>query len=333
MNIQPMASMSFIDDNGNMITVEYVLVTPEIAAYWLTKNITHNRNLTKSNIEDRMSDLENGSYVFNGTTVKFNSRRELIDGQHRLHAIVKTGISACMLVVKGLGDEALSTLDQERVRTVAQILDISKRKLVNAPTVVATQMIRMQGDRDLMKYTTNRAKVAELAWSERATLEPWAAWTKSLLKDSNLTISQYHSLGRNRQKRAIADAPLTALVVIMIERGADQDLVTEFFTAVVTGLVKDESMTNAVKYLRRYIQTTAPLIREGGTALPLMFRNYDTIIHVYNRWLSGQEVKQVKAHGGATGIRWIDEIRDPIVIGSAVEEWDLEDLSVYNPVS
>lgn len=58
----------------------------------------------------------------NGETIKFDTNNSLIDGQHRLHAIVKADVTIPMLVLRGVHNSAKSTLDCGQKRSKADIL-------------------------------------------------------------------------------------------------------------------------------------------------------------------------------------------------------------------
>lgn len=314
----PIASTTFLDDNGNPVVIEIVEVDAQLALKWLERNIENNRTVKTRQVGDLAYDLENGSFIFNGTTIKFDNHGNLIDGQHRLLAIVRTGISAKLLIVRGLGDEVLPTLDQETMRTVPQILEISGQKIKNVNSVVAAQMIRMLGNQDLFKLTTNRPLVADLVQENKDVLEHWVTWASSLVSQSQLYVDQRNAMGRGRQRKAVGVSVLAALGSIMSERGAEEKLIDQFFKGLVTGVVTDESLTPVVTKLRKWVSQTSPLIRVGGTQLPSLFRTFDTIIKVYNYWLQGVEVQQIKSDGYSRttgrveGIRWIEDIRWPI---------------------
>jgi hypothetical protein len=309
--------MIFTDPTGNTIIVEYVRVTPELAAEWLKLNIPNNRDMNSTRIEDRTNDILNGSFAFNGETIKFDSQGRLIDGQHRLTAITKARKTVPLLVVRGLGIDCLATIDTgDMIRTVPQVLKLQGHKLRNASTMAAAQLILMQGDRELDRYSTNRARVAETIVENRDELEGWASWAASVYKSCNLMVSSDNQLGRGlmKPKRAIAEGPLTALAIIMERDGANPDTIAEFFTAIAEGTYSSESgLGNIVKPVRRYISRTGQLVRTGGTHLPFLLRNFDTVIGAYNRWMMGEEITKIQAGGGGKGIRWIEDIRQTVV--------------------
>jgi hypothetical protein len=59
--------------------------------------------------------IAGGRWQFNGDTVKLDLEGGLLDGQHRLHAIIKAQITVPLVVVYGIERKAFSTIDTMRV--------------------------------------------------------------------------------------------------------------------------------------------------------------------------------------------------------------------------
>ncbi|WP_093803919.1 hypothetical protein [Streptomyces sp. Wb2n-11] len=98
-----------------------VNVTPELAEKWLTQN-TRNRKIRETAVAGYARDMEAGAWAENGESLKFAIDETLLDGQHRLRAIVRSGVTLRMLVITGLQPETQETMDDGRKRTVADAL-------------------------------------------------------------------------------------------------------------------------------------------------------------------------------------------------------------------
>lgn len=102
---------------------EYVTITPAIAKHWLsTFNVT-NRNLRPKKLERYVNALLSGRWKVNGESIKFGYGK-VIDGQHRLLAIVVSGVKAKSLVTFGLDVAVQDTVDTGANRTAADVLGI-----------------------------------------------------------------------------------------------------------------------------------------------------------------------------------------------------------------
>lgn len=102
---------------------EVVLVTPALAEGWLGKNI-QNRPLRRAKIAGFSRDMRSGAWLLTGEPIKFDTNGRLIDGQHRLLALIDSGATVQMLVVTGLDEEVKAVLDTGSARTPGDMLGI-----------------------------------------------------------------------------------------------------------------------------------------------------------------------------------------------------------------
>ena len=114
---------------GPMRTV-WTDVTPEQAADWLKNNFV-NRPMKEDVVHAYARDMINGVWVPTHQGVAFNDANALIDGQHRLSAIVLADVTVRMMVTYGLPahikDSEMTTMDavdRGRTRSVADQLTI-----------------------------------------------------------------------------------------------------------------------------------------------------------------------------------------------------------------
>lgn len=103
------------------VASEVVLVTPELAESWLKFNL-NNRPLSPFTVNRYTKYIEDGKWMFNGEPVIFADDGTLMDGQNRLNAIMGSGISVPVLVVRGVRRGAFVTLDQGKIRSAADVL-------------------------------------------------------------------------------------------------------------------------------------------------------------------------------------------------------------------
>ncbi len=101
-----------------------VLVTPKMAKTLLGGNLK-NRPKNSRNFKRLCSQLRAGKWKVNGATISLSRDWLLIDGQHRLFAIVETGIPALCIIGYGFDPDVFATLDQGAKRTNADNLSIA----------------------------------------------------------------------------------------------------------------------------------------------------------------------------------------------------------------
>lgn len=101
-------------------------ITPAIAKAYLLKN-DNNRPLRQNHIRLLASDIKNGDWQITHQGIAFDSTGRLIDGQHRLHAIIQAGVGIQILVTRGCSSSSFSILDRGANRTPSDIIGWPKR--------------------------------------------------------------------------------------------------------------------------------------------------------------------------------------------------------------
>lgn len=97
--------------------IERVLVTPEMAKSWLELNVA-NRNPSRTHISLYARDMALGRWQYNHQAVIFGKNNVLLDGQNRLMACVKSGVSIETDVVWDADPNCVETIDQQKSRSV-----------------------------------------------------------------------------------------------------------------------------------------------------------------------------------------------------------------------
>lgn len=118
----------------------YVTVTPAMAEETLERN-TENRSLRAGLVERYARDMKAGMWAEDGNTIKIAYDGTLIDGQHRLWAVIEAGVPVKLIVLTGLNRSAIRTIDTGAGRTYADYTRITSRAvgspLPNANNVAA----------------------------------------------------------------------------------------------------------------------------------------------------------------------------------------------------
>jgi hypothetical protein len=106
-------------------TTAVVNVTPAQAAEWLADVNTHNRNIREGKVASYARDMASGAWKFNGDPIRFAVDGTLLDGQHRLSAIIRADVTLPNLVVWGLEPEAQNTMDIGATRLLRDQLTLA----------------------------------------------------------------------------------------------------------------------------------------------------------------------------------------------------------------
>lgn len=108
---------------GDRPTYEVVDITPAMAKEMLTLN-THNRGLREKAVNGLAADMAAGEWTEDGQSIKFGKDGALLDGQHRLAAIIKADVMVRMLVVRNVPNAAQENMDTQARRSFADVLKL-----------------------------------------------------------------------------------------------------------------------------------------------------------------------------------------------------------------
>jgi len=95
-------------------------ISPRQAEKMLAMNTGNFRPISKIRTTLYAQEMASGNWDCNGESIKMNGN-ELIDGQHRLEAIIESGIPITSVVVRGLESDG-RTIDRGQPRSMAQWL-------------------------------------------------------------------------------------------------------------------------------------------------------------------------------------------------------------------
>ena len=114
-----------MQDEGSMlkgISVVVTGITPELARQWLNASNKNNRNIDWKRVDDYASIMEKGEFLVTNDAIGFDINNRLFNGQHRLWAIVKSGVTVDQVVMHNANPDVFKVADQGKRRTNAQTL-------------------------------------------------------------------------------------------------------------------------------------------------------------------------------------------------------------------
>jgi hypothetical protein len=123
---------------GKPMHTEAIEVTPELAKAWLERNVV-NRKLRRSHAKKLAWDIRRGRWDLTHQSIAFNTEGWLIDGQHRLHAIIEAGVSVWLYVSFNVAARFASAIDVGIIRTAGDVLGRSNRD-----TAVCNALIQLE---------------------------------------------------------------------------------------------------------------------------------------------------------------------------------------------
>ncbi|MFE3830509.1 hypothetical protein [Streptomyces sp. NPDC059092] len=109
------------DDSDENLVWRIVKVTPEIAETFLSQ-ASANRRLDMGHVKSLKESILRGEWKLTHQGIAFDKTGSLLDGRHRLHAIIEANTPVEMLVVGGLSKDSFSVLDTGKRRSAADTL-------------------------------------------------------------------------------------------------------------------------------------------------------------------------------------------------------------------
>lgn len=190
-------------------SAKWIVVTVKMAQEWLETLNTHNRPVVASNVLKLVRELRNDYWMVNGETIKFDWNGVLLDGQHRLMAIVESGCPAECLVVYGLDPECFPTLDAGTRRTAGHHVAMLGKSHYNTLGTAITHLRRYERG-DLVSTTAADRVVSGPEVVETLArypdLEQSVDWGRSVGKMLSPSLATFFHYVFSRQDAALADA-------------------------------------------------------------------------------------------------------------------------------
>lgn len=117
------------------ITQKIITVTPTIAQEFLLKN-ANNRPLKTERIDEYVSQMRKGLWEIQNDDICFDWNGNLINGQHRLNAVIKYGKPVDMSFKFGLTPTVFSKMDSNKPRTSGDAYSIAGINNGNAKSAI-----------------------------------------------------------------------------------------------------------------------------------------------------------------------------------------------------
>jgi hypothetical protein len=113
-------------------------IAPERAVEYLAAN-RGNRAIVRSHVAALARDIRNGAWMFNAQPICFSGSGRLLNGQHRLSAVIEAGQPIEVMVMRGLPEAAFETYDKQARKPpllAADVADFGDKALVAAAAVL-----------------------------------------------------------------------------------------------------------------------------------------------------------------------------------------------------
>lgn len=138
---------------------EIVTITPADAMSLLEMNGT-NRPLNEQHVKRIARQISDSKWKFNGDTIKIATTNDILDGQHRLWAIIESKTAIETIVVRGIETDAFATIDTMRKpRSGSDILALLGATRQRSTISVALQWLTRWQRKCLETYRAPQNKI------------------------------------------------------------------------------------------------------------------------------------------------------------------------------
>lgn len=158
------------------IRTQVETVTPKKAEQWLRKNAS-NRRLSDITVNAMVRDIQSGHWQLTPEAITFNVRGDLLNGQHRLTAVIKSGCSVKMTISRGWSHSVRGVLDRTRRRTITDRMKMDGIKgRLGLKSACSSLLVKLDRGTTRETVTGDEAMEAlvvysgEFSWLDTATL-------------------------------------------------------------------------------------------------------------------------------------------------------------------
>lgn len=250
-----------------------VMVTPEIATRWLKKNLS-NRALRNSLVAKYAEDMSAGRWALTGASISFDNSDRLIDGQHRLNAVVRAGVTVAMFVVRDLDPAAQQYTDTGAKRTLSDQLGMAGKK--NAHTLASAARLAYAwslGDVSAPVQSVSEGAIREFIDANNDLIEYAASVASALGGRGNI----------------IPPSPTAAAIFALLDAGCDSFKVHAFFSTVA------ESATNGHGDPRQALIRRVATARQNRETVPGSVY-FGMLIRAWNAHVQGKSLIKIQTN-------------------------------------
>jgi hypothetical protein len=257
--------------------IERMLITPKLAAEWLARN-THNR-IVRPIVVDRYSGaMERLEWVFNGEAIKWSWDGVLLDGQHRLLAIVQSGVAIETLVIFDLPPDVQDSLDHHVPRALRDVLTLRGER--SASDLAASIIVVYRFEQQRFNYA----------------ISPTIRQALDIL-DRYPTLRESLSVGHSINDAIALPRGMAAGTHCWFAQ-IDSDDADQFFARLVDG--QGLAAGSPILAFREWALREFRVARTLGGRRPDRQRTLAYLIKSWNAWRDGAEMRQLRwSVGGA----------------------------------
>lgn len=235
-----------------------------------------NRRPNREAVKRYAREMEAGNWVLNGEPVIVDEAGALIDGQHRMLAVIESGSTIQSLVVRGVPREAFATIDTGTKRTVGQVLSMKGHKHANH---LASTMRLLMSYQDLNRWQDTQGVPERRFYTTQEVLD-----ALPLMEGVENAVD----LAAKVRFKPLPPSWGGFCAYLFAEAGAPAEAIREFFDRLHSGAGLEPG--DAILTLRER------LIREHmSEKRPVYFTTVALVVRAWNAYRAGRKLKKIQA--------------------------------------
>lgn len=251
-------------------------ISPAKAQIMLKKN-PNNRTLKHKHVEFLAAQMIQGNWQDNGQTIIIDANDNLLDGQHRLNAIVQAERTIPMLVVRGVSPKTMNTIDTGASRNAGDTFEMNG--VLNAGAVSSMARTLMLWDKENMHSSMDHS-----GWgNDKPSNDEIFKYHNKRKKDYQWAFSQTY-------RKTLGGATVTqaGTAVMILSRNHPMAKIEEFVEKVKNGGDYSKSPTH---FLPKWIQQ-----RRDGEWKTYRNEQVFAILYCFEKWLAGDTMSGMRIH-------------------------------------
>lgn len=225
-------------------------------------NEVRNRTVTPDTVAKYARDMREKNWLWTGAPIQIDTGGFVRDGQHRLLAVIESGLEQDFAVVRDVDPRAQLVTDIGRPRSAGAQLQLLQIKNAQHLTAIANLVLRWRSGKMLNTHQSSVMEIEHVVNSEPAVTEGLSA--------------------ANRIRTYVKGAPQSVLGAMFVEAsGVDADACGEFFELLTTGA--NLAAGSPILVLRNRLQ--------GQVGAQVRFRRAGQlwqVVYAWNAWRQGK---------------------------------------------
>jgi ribosomal silencing factor RsfS len=280
-------SLSEREQGVSTLNVVMESIDPETAKEYLALNVEHNRSVRDWKVTRYAYAMQQGRWIATSSTIKFDTNGHLLDGQHRLLAIIEAGIAVDMMVSRGEDPNSIHVIDVNTPRNAADSLVVSGV----ASKTNATQLAGLANALNGYENGFYVHAMSELNNADRLANDEMIEF----VRDRNGSMHEALVVA-NKVLRLVPLNRSGVAVAYLVLKKLDPDAADEFFNRLAEGILHGGEDPLVVLTRKATSERLMPNRKNlVGTTLYLIFRTW-------NAWRTGETLG--KFQYGSKGGGW-----------------------------